>query len=159
MDGVSAIKRLRPTAQRGEDGTSAAWVALLSEWKERPEDLCSRIEGLFAARNTLPAVLVVEDVRTATVEHRHFLTRLTVAGATVLEPESEADLLSARTDPVAFGAALLATAGQAAGPPSTSPPGNPAGYEAFGTAFTRLSKKDMEDVIEGRRTDDWRYDS
>lgn len=159
MDDVSSIKRLRPAIQRGEEGTSAAWVAVLSEWKERPEELCSRIEGLFAARNTLPVVLVVDDIRTATVEHRHFLTRLTVTGATVLEPESEADLLSARTDPIAFGTALLATAGQVSGHPSTTPPGNPAGYEAFGTAFTRLSKKDMEDVIEGRRTDDWRYDS
>jgi hypothetical protein len=160
------------------------WVIDLDEWltprgdrwlseAQAKQVLVQCVNAVFERRNPrepLPTVFVVEKGVTAVPDYQLFLagdyqlflTELIEAGAILLQPEGDAELAVVRDDPLRFAAQQLACSMQAVAVAQTVPvpstPSKPDAYAEFATAFTRLSAKVMEDVIAGRRSDDWRYE-
>jgi hypothetical protein len=74
--------------------------------------------------------------------------------------DSQEEIEAIRRDPLAFASTQL-LAMQAHSVVTTAPsppvPSSPDAYKEFAKAVTRLSPGGLQDVIEGHRTDDWRY--
>jgi hypothetical protein len=155
------VQRILPGSPAPTGDWESLFVAVLSHWRNDRESLPDRIDEVFAAARSvdgLPSVLVVDDTRSDNEDHRIFLDKLTDAGACVLVPESDEEREAVRNDPFAYAADQFRQAVQVATALPPPPVSQPDGYEAFGTAFTKLSPEELESLIEGRRTDDWKYE-
>lgn len=174
MSPAMRFERIQPGLEAQGDAIQRPWVIVLSDWAsnnwllQQAGDLASRIDELFARaepRGALPLVLVVDDMyRYGWHEPRQQLVAaLAEAGASILEPEGEAEIQAAEKDPLGFADEQLRAAMTVVQPPGTplapAPVSEPDGYTEFGKAFTRLSPDEVADVIDGRRRDDqWRYE-
>jgi len=158
-------RRLSPEGDGPESTSNCPWVIVLSDWSQRSQELVQRVQGLFrqtGANEPVPTVLVVDDLGSATADHRMLLKELTEAGVIVLAPEPEEEIATIRRAPLAFAATQLASM-QASPAVATaftpSGPSEPDGYKELAKAVTRLSPEALQEVIEGRRWDDGRSPS
>lgn len=163
----SVFRRLTPAGNSQGDNSSSPCVIVLSDWSQRPyQELRDRIADIFREpdeRAGLPTVLIVDDLASLDADHEAMLSDLATAGGIPLVPDSQEEIETIRRDPLAFAATQIAIAMQAHPSGSTAPspsgPSLPDAYKEFAKAVTRLSPQALQDVIEGRRTDDWRYSS
>jgi hypothetical protein len=158
------FERVQPHLVRWGNADTLPWVIVLSEWIHgNTQQLAERVEGVLGAvdyDDALPTIFVIDDVGERDEGHWKLLTGLTEAGAIILEPENDAVGDIIQEDPVSFVRQQIAIAAQAptGAEPEALEPGKPDGYREFATPYTRLSEKDLEDVIEGRLPPDWRYE-
>jgi len=160
----SQFRRLIPASDSPGDKGNLPWVIVLSDWSQRPhQELINRIEAIFGPPDEqvlVPTVLIIDDLGSAVADHEVLLSDLTRAGGIPLVPHSQEEIETLRRDPLAFAATqLVAMQAHSAvtTAPSPSVPSSPDAYKEFAKAVTRLSPGALQDVIEGRRTDDWRY--
>lgn len=161
------IRRLLPASNLPDDSCAGTWAIVLSDWPQHSrEELLRQLERLFEQQDEkvpIPTVLVLDDGGGTQTEHQSFLKDLTCAGGIILVPESEEELAMVRNAPLAFAAKQFMAAAQSlpVGTASLSPagPSSPDAYKDFGKAVTRLSPVTLQELIEGQRTDDWRYSS
>jgi hypothetical protein len=139
-------------------------VVILSDWSQRPrQELMDRIEGIFrrpGEQALVPTVLIVDDLGSSLADHEGLLNDLTQAGGIVLEPYAQEEIETMRQHPLALLATQLAAIQAHWGVAtalSPAVPSSPDAYKEFAKAVTRLSPGALLDVIEGHRTDDWRY--
>jgi hypothetical protein len=170
------FEQVKPDVEAVGDAVQRPWVIVLSDYagdnslRDQASDLISRIEGLFQRAGPLgesPLVLVVDDMyRYGWNENRlSLVAALAEAGAFIIGPEGEAEVLAVENDPLGFADEPLRAAMTVVQPPGTlSAPTHvitePNGYKEFGKPFTRLAPEELADVIDGRRRDDdqWRYE-
>jgi hypothetical protein len=160
----SQFRRLIPASNPLGSKGDNPWVAILSDWSQRPsEELINRIQAIFRPSQEpalVPTVIVVDDLSSPHADHELLLNDLTMAGAIPLVAHSQEEFELIRTDPFVFAATqVVAMQAQSASGGLLSPqvPTSPDAYKEFAKAVTRLSPEAMQDVIKGRRTDDWRY--
>jgi len=158
-------RRLTPTGNSTHNTSDDSWLVILGDWSSRPrEELISRIAAIFQQRDELaavPIVLVVDDLGKSDADHQALLIALTEAGANILAPHSQEEADTIMKDPVAFAASELAVVMRShsvsATTRSPSDPNSPDAFKEFAKAVTRLSPADLKEIINGQRTDDWRY--
>jgi hypothetical protein len=160
MDDGPSADRILPGIHPPYTG-AGPYVAVLSDWSHDVPVLADRVKSLVRTADALRLVVVVDDTGNHDVEHQANLATLTRAGAFVLEPDDDDQLIAVRTDPLVFAQTQIARAAQAGAPPAPPlSPIRPDGYVAFGTAVTRLPGPALNEIIAGTRTDDeWKYDS
>ena len=160
----SQFRRLIPASNPPGNKSDNPWVIVLSDWSQQPrQELIDQIERIFRhpdEQALVPTVLIVDDVGSPHADHDLLLNGLTNAGGILLVPHSQEEIETIRRDPLAFAATQL-VAMQAhslvTAPLSLSVPSSPDAYKEFAKAVTRLPPGALQDVIEGRRSDDWRY--
>jgi GNAT superfamily N-acetyltransferase len=159
------FKRLITTNNSQEGNGNAPWLVVLSDWSKRPwKELFDRIAQIFREPHEqvlVPTVIIVDDLDNSLADHETLLTELTRAGGIVLVPQTDEEVETIQREPVAFAARQLVVAMQAqpsgVGTLPLSGPSFPHGYKEFAKPVTRLSPGALQDIIEGRRSDDWRY--
>jgi hypothetical protein len=156
------LTRLYPPGDNGK----IPCVIVLSDWAELPRhDVINCVAEIFrqaGERQNVATVLIVDDLGSIHAEYEVLLSALTEAGGIILAPDSPEEIEMVRRDPLVFAEAQLIAAqshSAVATAPLLSPsmPGSPDAYKEFGKAVTRLLPGELEEVIEGRRHDDWRY--
>jgi hypothetical protein len=163
------FERIHPGVEVQGDAVQRPWVIVLSDWArndsllQQASVLVSRVNELFEraeSQGAVPLILVVDDMPLDgwTEPGRQFVADLAEAGASILQPESEAEARAVENDPLGFAdeqlrAAMTVVQSLAAPPPATSGSKSD-GYTEFGRAVTRLSPEELADVMEGRRRDD-----
>jgi hypothetical protein len=160
----SQFTRLIPGGKPpGNEGDNSR-VFVLSDWSQRPQqELLDQIKRIFwhpAEQALVPTVLIVDDLGSPHSDHELLLSDLTHAGGVLLVPHSREEIETSRHDPLAFAATqLVAMQAHSVVTTTLSPsvPSSPDAYKEFAKAVTRLSPGALQDVIEGHRSDDWRY--
>ncbi len=160
----SQFRRLIPASKPPGNNSDKSCVIVLSDWSQRPrQELIDQIERIFQQPDEqalIPTVLVVDDLGSIHADHELLLNDLTYAGGILLVSHSQDELETIRRDPLAFAATqLVAVQAPSLVTTAQSPsvPSSPDAYKEFAKAVTRLSPGALQDVVEGRRTDDWRY--
>jgi hypothetical protein len=162
------LEPIRPGSHEWGDGRAHPWV-ILSQWVlENSEELVQRIEDAFEVadpHDPIPTVFVVDDVNVSDREsHWELLTKLTEAGAIVLEPEDNAERGVVQDDPRSFARTQIESAMQtapAAQPTAQHPepkPSDPDGYKEFAHAIAPLRPEELKKVITGDLPRDWEYE-
>jgi hypothetical protein len=166
MTPTMRFERIRPDLEVHGDAVQRPWVIVLSDWAQNDSLLnqvrvvVSRVNELFERaepRGAVPLVLVVDDMYLHgwTEPRRQLVADLAEAGASILQPEGEAETRAAEKDPLGVAddqlRAAMTVVQLLAAPPPAAPVSEPDGYTEFGRAFTRLSPEELADVIEGCR--------
>ena len=156
----SRFIRLMPVSNSLGDTCDQPWIIVLSDWSSQPPlDLPRHIAEIVRHRGRSlqsPTIIVVDDLRKSDVVHEMLLSELTEAGAIVLAPNSQEETEIVEKAPLAF-AAMQMSHSVVVTPSSASDPNLPNAYKEFGKAITRLKPDELKEIIEGPRTDDWRY--
>ena len=163
-NGELQFTRMIPEGKPPGNYGDKSWLFVSSDWYDRPQaELFDQIERIFRHRDEpalVPTVLIVDDLGSPNADHELLLSDLTHAGGVVLVPDSQEEIETIRKDPRAFAAAqLVAMLAHSVVTTASSPsvPSSPDAYKEFAKAVTRLSPGAIQDVIEGHRSDDWRY--